>query len=382
MLRSTTPGSPAPTNLAPHNSRWGHLVHYLDLFEDRMLSLRRAAKSLATAAAARGVALEEIGRAATAMGIAESEAFGVGVVSVGHHPRGRAGAEKEGEEEQGHVMRDFIQLHAAGRMSTPARATPVVSPSNVATASAAQRENATAAACMLGSAFLELGTEATTLGRREGTGGGPLRAAGAARDALQTHFKEAIRYVRAVRSAVDDLNVAAGELSSLERKRARSVAQAEKVSRTAAKAAEKEEEKKKMDNTSRAGGGGGTFGCVGGGNGGSVDADDAVTTGAAAANNNSKKTPSSGVQGKKGKAGGVQVKAERANAVAAELTNRADEARCRLDTASIQLETEVVHWHAQQSTEMGACLRAFVGAERRAGATQVEVWSRVLGHGQ
>ena len=41
---------------------------------------------------------------------------------------------------------------------------------------------------------------------------------------------------------------------------------------------------------------------------------------------------------------------------------------------------EVVHWHAQLSTELGACLRAFVGAEQSASVMQLEVWSRVLGN--
>ena len=52
---------------------------------------------------------------------------------------------------------------------------------------------------------------------------------------------------------------------------------------------------------------------------------------------------------------------------------------CGLDAAATQLESEVVHWHAQQSTELGACLRAFVSSEQTASAMQVEVWTRVLG---
>jgi hypothetical protein len=77
-----------------------------------------------------------------------------------------------------------------------------------AAAAAAQHAHALAAAGVLGGAFLELGSNAAMLGRSV------ARQANTAQLSLQTHFKEAIRYVRAVRSAVEDL-VGLYKLSSI-----------------------------------------------------------------------------------------------------------------------------------------------------------------------
>ena len=302
-------------------------------------------EALATHAAAKGGVLEEFGRAASSFGLAEGAAFGVGTVSDG--PGGVGTNEC--------VMRDLVQLHMGkspvGGSSSSTRVNdasnggdnPQIAAVAAANAAAAQHAHAAAAAGMLGSAFIEIGSNASTLGRSV------TRRADAAQVSLQTHFKEAIRYVRAVRSAVEDLNAAAGELSNLERRRARSVANAETAAaKSAAEAADKEN---KAAGANGGGGGGGPFGCVSGGSrGAAVDTEDVATKGGQGGQGGGGGGGGGGGRGGGGGGGTATAataaksskasKAEKAAADAAELTNRTDEARCRLDAAEIQLESE------------------------------------------
>ena len=214
---------------------------------------------------------------------------------------------------------------------------------------------------VLGGAFLELGANAEALGRAVS------RTSEGARSNLERNLKEAVRYVRAVRSAIESLDAAAGRIDELDRKTSKSLlaaetlrakAEAEAETAAAAAAAISSASASKSDAVASPGIGSSTAA------GGSPGVGSCVRP--------------SGVDGDENRS---PTRAERATAAAEALATEVDEARSRLEAARTRLELEVVHWHQRVSAELGACLRGFVAAEARVAQSQADTWTRVLGPG-
>lgn len=340
--------TPAPVHLsrAHPGVQWAALVAYLDAFEDRCLALRAAAADHAARTLAAGNALETFGRAAVALGESECVAFGLDP----HH----------------------LDLDAATFDSPDPRAKVAAAPSravmrelvrSTARDDSCARDSCALAEGVLGGAFLELGANAEALGRAVS------RTSEGARSNLERNLKEAVRYARAVRSAIESLDAAAGRIDDLDRKTSKSLLAAETLRAKAEAEAETVAAAATISSASSA----------------SASKSDAVASpgiGSSTAAGGSPGVGScvrpSGVDGDENRS---PTRAERATAAAEALATEADEARSRLEAARTRLELEVVHWHQRVSAELGACLRGFVAAEARVAQSQADTWTRVLGPG-